>query len=1017
MNKFASVFRTAFLFFAVLSASSILQAQTGTAQTEVSGEASVIIVDRLDGTSELQYFIIDKKSRHETRIFFNVEADPAFKTGKHLKVLGRGRSDGKGINAENVLLLDGEADSAASEGSVSAPVAVPETRNVLTILVDFNDAYVDTGTSNGVSLQAAKDRMYNETKNVSDFFYNSSLTTLAIPADPDNEGVEDVFGHYQIDDSYIGGDSAQCTSSTWVSKASAAWEAANPGKDINLYRHRLLIVPTYWDWSNRHCGWGGVAQLGCGSWCWAIAADPRSILHGVIIHELGHNFGLHHASKDTNNDGVNDSEYGDSSDMMGGSRNWMKFNPPHFEDKGWMDNVEFEIRNVTPTSSIQSFDLIPVDEEAWDWPGLRALKVERSANSDYYVSFRQQTGDYNRVSSTYTNGLSLHYGKDGSARSFFIRMIAPGETFVDNAANVSITATSQATVTDGGNTVEVMGVEICDVACSQVPAPSNLSASAVSTDRIDLVWTDNSDSEDGFDLERSPDGSNWSTIASTLANSVDYVDSGLASATRYYYRVRALESGQYSGYSNVANTITLATPPSADFTYSAIYTEVTFTDASSDSDGTVVGWSWNFGDGSSSSVQNPVHTFTDAGTYNVSLSVTDNHGASDSTLQSITVDAPLFTNFYASSETTSGGTVSGNLNATRANDGTVESITERESGGKPANRHTWLEHLWNFTVSTGATVTLHANAWSGGSNDGDTFDFEYSLNNGSFKRLFNVNSSSDANLESAVIPGGGSIVIRVVDTDRTGTHREKNTVFVDHLFIQVSNPSSDPPDGDPSGLTAIAVSSSQIDLNWTDGTMNESGFTVEGSPDGTDGSWSPIADLPAGSESYSHAGLADETTYFYQVKAFNDFGETGYTPPVSATTDAASAIELSATKGKLKGKHSTRLDWSSASGSAMDVFDGVSLLTANVAGTTYTHNTDNKRAATYVYHICETDSPDTCSNEVTVVYRVLTRFKEGAPHYSANFFIVDCSSQSPLCLSPAGPVFLGCRRSVVFIGY
>lgn len=134
MSRLASIFRTsftAFLFFAVLSASSLLQAQTSTGQTEVSGEASVIVVDYLDGTSELQYFIIDKKSRHETRIFFNDKANPAFKTGRHIKVLGRGRSDGKGINAENVLFLDGEADSAASGGSLLAPAAVPETRNVL----------------------------------------------------------------------------------------------------------------------------------------------------------------------------------------------------------------------------------------------------------------------------------------------------------------------------------------------------------------------------------------------------------------------------------------------------------------------------------------------------------------------------------------------------------------------------------------------------------------------------------------------------------------------------------------------------------------------------------------------------------------------------------------------------------------------------------------------------------------------------------------------------------------------
>ena len=971
MTRSASVLRTlftAFLFFALLSTSFILQAQSGTSQAEVSGEASVVIVDYLDGASELQYFVVDKISGHETRIFFNDKAHPAFKTGKHLKVLGRGRSDGKGINAENVLLLDEEANGGSSGGSVSAPVATPETRKVLTILVDFNDAYVDTGTSNGVSLQIATDRMFNETKNVAHFFDNASLTTLTIPDDLDNDGNQEVYGPYLIDDSYIGGDGSQCTASTWVTKASDAWVAANPGKNILDYRHRLLIVPNYWDWGNRHCGWGGIAQLGCGTWCWAIAADPQSILHGVIIHELGHNFSLHHASLDTNNDGINDSEYGDKSDQMGSSRNWMKFNPPHFEDKGWMDDVEYEIRDVVASSTVQSFDLIPVDEEAWDWPGLRALKIERSASSDYYVSFRQQTGDYNNVTSSYTNGLSLHYGTNGSTRSYFIRMIAPGETFTDNTANVSITATSQMTVIDGTNSVEVMGVEICDSACSQIPAPSNLSASAVAIDSIDLSWTDNSN-EDNFSLQRSLDGSNWSTIASPLANAETYTDIGLATATLYYYRVRAQEGGLNSGYSNVANATTLAVPPSADFTYSADFTEVTFTDASSDSDGTVVAWSWNFDDGSSSSAQNPVHTFAAAGTYDVSLTVTDNHGADDSTVQSITVEAPLFTDFYASSESTVGGTLSGNLNACTANDGNVESITERESGGKPSNRHTWLEHRWTFNISAGATVTLHANVWSSGSSDDDTFDFEYQLNgSGSFQHLFNVSSTNSANLHSAVIPGTpSSVVIRVVDTDRTQGHRDKDTVFVDHLFIQVGNPSSDPPDGAPSGLNANAASSSQIDLDWTDGTSNETGFTVERSPDG-DAPWVEIADLPAGSESYSNAGLDAETTYFYRVRAYNNFGVSGYTDNASATTGVAPAIELSANGRKVKGKHTIDLSWTSSSGSPMDIWEGGSLVQANVSGAAWTHSTSNKGAGTYVHQVCESGGTTSCSNETTTVY-------------------------------------------------
>lgn len=53
---------------------------------------------------------------------------------------------------------------------------------------------------------------------------------------------------------------------------------------------------------------------------------------------------------------------------------------------------------------------------------------------------------------------------------------------------------------------------------------------------------------------------------------------------------------------------------------------VTFTDSSSDSDGTIVNYSWDFDDGQSSTEQNPTHTYTNAGTYIVNLTVTDEGG-------------------------------------------------------------------------------------------------------------------------------------------------------------------------------------------------------------------------------------------------------------------------------------------------------------------------------------------------------------------------------------------------------
>ena len=92
-------------------------------------------------------------------------------------------------------------------------------------------------------------------------------------------------------------------------------------------------------------------------------------------------------------------------------------------------------------------------------------------------------------------------------------------------------------------------------------------------------------------------------------------------------------------------TVTAAPPanvaPTAEFTSSANNLDAAFTSTSTDTDGTIAGYSWNFGDATpAGTVANPTHTYAAAGTYTVTLTVTDDDGATGTINHPITVTAP-----------------------------------------------------------------------------------------------------------------------------------------------------------------------------------------------------------------------------------------------------------------------------------------------------------------------------------------------------------------------------------------
>jgi regulation of enolase protein 1 (concanavalin A-like superfamily) len=100
------------------------------------------------------------------------------------------------------------------------------------------------------------------------------------------------------------------------------------------------------------------------------------------------------------------------------------------------------------------------------------------------------------------------------------------------------------------------------------------------------------------------------------------------------------------------------------------------------------------------------------------------------------------------------------------------------------------------------------------------------------------------------------------------------------------------PPATPTGLHATIVSSSRIDLGWTDASTNETGFKIERKT-GSGGTYAQTATPAANATSYSDTGLAAATPYFYRIRSYNSAGNSAYSGEISATTSASTAVVAS----------------------------------------------------------------------------------------------------------------------------
>jgi hypothetical protein len=163
---------------------------------------------------------------------------------------------------------------------------------------------------------------------------------------------------------------------------------------------------------------------------------------------------------------------------------------------------------------------------------------------------------------------------------------------------------------------------------------------------------------------------------------------------------------------------------------------------------------------------------------NDTVTIADNDGG----------DPPTEQFFFATTETTNAGTVIvGSLTDTIVGDNEHEVIEERESSGKPSNRHSFLDHKWTIPGVSGDTVTFSVEAHRNFLvEETDFFQFSWSTDDATYVNMFTVTKTSDDDgVQSFVLnpTPSGTVYIRVQDTDQSNGNKSLDRLFIDRMYI------------------------------------------------------------------------------------------------------------------------------------------------------------------------------------------------------------------------------------------
>ncbi|MDF2153421.1 Ig-like domain-containing protein [Vibrio sp. CAU 1672] len=464
-------------------------------------------------------------------------------------------------NALSVLSQDSTTTTDTSTSTTAALTNTLGEQRTLVLLVNFQDNAQQPWT-----LDEVRDMVFGK---VNDFYQENSNGQTWLSGD--------VHGYNTLPM-----DSTTCDSSG-IDRYARQY-AQEDGIDLSRYNRLIYLFPKV-----SSCGWTGKGTLG--------GTQSRAWINGsftlnTIGHELGHNFGLHHAEKldcgaDTIGDNCISVTYGDTMDIMGAAGVEGHFGAYNKERLGWLTPGSGEIITADTEGS---YVLEPYESASEG--AVKGLKIKRGTDpvtgqaSWYYLEYRQAIGfdSFLQGKDGITNGVVFRVASESDTQGSQLLDMTPSSSWAD-MDDAALAVGNSYTDPDAGVTITTewanstgasVHVSFAEQTCSQTDPVIRLASgetfTGVAGDTVSYNVTVTNNDNDGcaasdFDVAASaPAG--WTATGATLnlapgsseTTTLNITSSGTATDGQYDIAISAINRADSNFRASTVASYVVETP-------------------------------------------------------------------------------------------------------------------------------------------------------------------------------------------------------------------------------------------------------------------------------------------------------------------------------------------------------------------------------------------------------------------------------------------------------------------------